>query len=216
MLLVPAGDRLAAQAVSAAGLQAIDEGRQDVVLDPHAIGRGVAGLRGRGTGPIQIALPHQQGVEAQVAGDVAHEGLDQEHALRPTKAPKGRIGLGVRLAAQGIDAHMLEEVGIVQVEQGPVIDRTRQVGREAALAGQHCLQTQDAALRIEAHLVAGQEIVALAGDHEVVITIQTHLDRAPGQLRRQRCPYRRMPGLRLLASETAPHASRLDRHVVVG
>jgi hypothetical protein len=75
-----------------------------------------------------------------VAGDVAHDGLDQDHALRPAKAAKRGVALGVELAAVGGNLHILQVVGVVAVEDGTVGHRAGQVGAEAAVGGHHQLE----------------------------------------------------------------------------
>ena len=70
------------------------EARQDVVFHRHAIGCGVARCVA-----IQVAQTHIQWVELQLSGDVAHHGFNQQHALRPAKATKRGMALGVEFDA---------------------------------------------------------------------------------------------------------------------
>jgi uncharacterized membrane protein YsdA (DUF1294 family) len=58
------------------------------------------------------------------------------------------------------------------------------------------------------------EVVALAGDHHVVVAVRTQLDRAqqlPCSQRRAACEQTR---LRFLAAEATAHAAAFDQHVV--
>ena len=58
--------------------------------------------------------------------------LDPDHALRPAKPAKRRIGHGIGLAAVGDDSHMVQIVRIVGMEHRPVGDRRGQIRRIAA------------------------------------------------------------------------------------
>ena len=67
---------------------------QDVVFDLHAVGRGVARCLA-----IQVAQAHIQGIELQAAGEVAHHGFNQHHALRSAETAKRGVALRVEFAA---------------------------------------------------------------------------------------------------------------------
>ena len=88
----------------------------------------------------------------------------------------------------------------------------RVVGDAAAVGGEHQVERQDAAVAVEADLVADQERMALAGGAHVVVARQPQLHRPP-----------RLPGehggdagddggLALLAAERAAHAAHLGGH----
>ncbi len=57
--------------------------------------------------------------------------------------------------------------------------------------------------------------MALAGDHEVVVAVQPHLDRAFERVRRDGRPDREVAGLCLLAAEAAAHAPAFHLDAVV-
>ena len=69
---------------------------------------------------------------------------------------------------------------------------------------------------VEADLVVGDEVVALAGDHHVVVAVGADLGRPAGLLGDQRGDAGEQVALGLLAAEAAAHAPALDRHGVVG
>ena len=95
-----------------------------------------------------------------------------------------------------------------------VIDRTGEIGRVAAARGQHEKERGDAARSVEADLVVGDEIVALARHQHVEIAIGAQLDRTPGPRRQHRRGAGEERRLALLAAEAAPHAPALHDHVV--
>ncbi|MNP28061.1 hypothetical protein D3C76_1210090 [compost metagenome] len=57
--------------------------------------------------------------------------------------------------------------------------------------------------------------MSLAGDHHVVVTVQTHLDRAFQPRGGQGCHARKKTGLRLLAAECPAHAANLHLDLMV-
>ena len=71
----------------------------------------------------------------------------------------------------------------------------------------------DPALAVEADIIVGGEIVALAGHEHVVVAVGADLGRAPGLRGDQRAGGGISSGLGLLAAEPAAHPADLDRHV---
>ena len=113
---------------------------------------------------------------------------------------------------------MLQKVRVVGVEDGAVGHRAAEVGAEAAVHQLRDLQTQNPAAGIKADVVVVAERVALAGHHEVVVTVQAQLDRPPQFARGQRRPHGEVPGLRLFAAKApahaaADHAHRMQRNI---
>ncbi len=98
------------------------------------------------------------------------------------------------------------------MEHGAVVDRARQIGRIAAARREADIVSADHAALVEADLVVGAEVVALAGHHHVVVAVEPHLARPAGHARGERGDRGPLRGLRLLAAEAAAHAPHLDRH----
>src|SRR5690606_8507219 len=113
--------------IVAGGFKLIDQFVYDVVFDRHAIGSQIAVLAA-----IEVDLAHIQRVLAQLHGDIVHDILDGQYALRPAKAAKSRVGLRVGPHTQGADIEGIQEISIVGMKDLPVSHRTRQVGRVAA------------------------------------------------------------------------------------
>ena len=208
---VPLGDLLGAFAVAAGERQLRHERFEDVVLHRHLV---VGDIAFRDA--VQVGQPYIERVDAEVACDVAHDAFDDDHPLRAAEAAEGRVALGVGLAAVGVDGDVFEEVGVVGVEDGSVGHRARQVGAEAAVDQHVQLQSAQAAGVVKADAVGVGKRVALAGDHEVVVAVQAQLDRPAELVRSDGGPDRQVPGLRLLAAETAAHAPAFHRDRVVG
>ncbi len=207
---VPRRDGFAPLPILAVALQLRDQRLQDVVLDLHLVVGDVAVFHA-----VEVAQAHVQRIQAEPARDVAQDGLDHDHALRPAEAPEGGVALRVGLATVGRDLDVAQEIRVVGVEDRPVGHRPGQVGRETAV-GQHGeLERGDQAGIVEAHAVVIGERVALAGDHEVVVAVQPQLDRVLALARGQGRPYGQVAGLGFLAAEAAAHAPALHRDGVV-
>src|SRR3546814_8738990 len=63
------------------------------------------------------------------------------------------------------------------MEDGAIDHGAGQVSRPAAAPGQQQIVTQNAAVMIEADIVAHQEIMALTGDDHVLVAVEPQLDR---------------------------------------
>ena len=113
---------------------------------------------------------------------------------------------------------MLQKIRVVGVEDRAVGHRAAEVGAEAAVHQLRHLQAQNPAAVVKADVVVVTEGMALAGHHEVVITVQPQLHRPPQFARGQRRPHRQVPGLRLFAAKApahaaADHAHRMQRNI---
>jgi hypothetical protein len=148
-----------------------------------------------------------------VAGDVVEHHFDGEHALGPAEAAEGGVGHRVGAAAQAADGHRVEVVGVVGVEHRAVVDRARQVGREAAAGGARRRPVMRPS-GVEAHVVVDAEVVALAGGAHVVVAVEAQLDRPPAGPGEQRGDAGPLGGLRLLAAEAAAHPAAFAAHLV--
>ena len=206
---VPGGDLGAARPVIAVLRQLRDQRLQDVVFHRHAVVRGIAF-----GASVEVTQAHIQRVQAQGSRDVAQNHFRDHHALRPAEAAKRGVALLMGFAAVGVDRHMLQEIRVVSVEDGAVRHRAAEVGAEAAVHQLRDLQAQNPPAGVKAHVVVVAERVALAGDHEVIVAVQPQFHRPPHFARRQRGPYRQMPGLRLFAAEAPAHAAADDAHRV--
>ena len=182
---------------------------QNVVLDLHVVVRDIAL-----TDAVEIALAHFERIAAERTRDFIHHRLYRHHPLRSAKAAERSHRLGIRLAAIGPDAHVLEEVRIVRVRDCAIVDRTGQVCGIAAARREHQVNAEDPAGAVEADLVLDEKVVALAGDHEVVVAVGTQLDRPAEPVCRNRRGTGEDRGLRLLAAKAAAHAPALHGHVL--
>ena len=146
-------------------------------------------------------------------GDRVHHPLDRHHPLRPAEAAEGGVGDGVGLEPVRDDLDRGEVIAIVGVEHRPVVDREAEVGGGAAARGEVDADALDPALAVEADIVIGGEIVALAGHHHVVVAVGADLGRAAGLGGDQRAGGGISGGLGLLAAERAAHPADLDGDV---
>ena len=208
---VPQGDGVTPLSIARGACDFQKQGLQDVVFHLHLVMRGVAAH----LVAVQIAQAHIERVQAQMARDVAHDGLDYDHALGPAKAPERGMALGVELAAVRRNLHVFEKIGVVAMKKRAVRHRTRQVGAEAAVRGHHELEAAKPTGRVKAGRVLVGKRVAFARDHEVVVAVEPQLDRALELVRRNCGPHRQMAGLRLLAAKAAAHAPAFHPHRVL-
>ena len=100
------------------------------------------------------------------------------------------------------------------MEQRPIRDRTAEIGRPAGPRPELAVNAGDLAVLVKADVVIDDEIVALAGDREIVVAVGTELDRPPELFGGQRRNYGEEIPLGLLAAEPATHAPDRNRHRV--
>jgi len=96
------------------------------------------------------------------------------------------------------------------MQHRPVRHGQRQILRPAAAGVLRKIDRQDPARRVMAHGIVDAEIMPLAGDDHVVITVIAHLGRPPGQSGGNGTGAGQRVALAFLAAETAAHAPRLD------
>ena len=198
-------DRGAPRAIVARGLELVDHRRQRrAILDRLAVGRDVA------AGAEEIGLAHVERIEAALARDRVHHALDRQHALRAAEAAEGGVGDGVGLQPARGDVDVGQPVAIAGVEHRAVDDAGRQVGRAAAARVEDDVVDADAAVVVVADRPVGAEIVALAGEDEIVVAIEPQLARRVRSRARRarRAPPRRRPGSPCRRSRRPSAASR--------
>ena len=81
---------------------------------------------------VEVRDAHVERIAAERERDLVDHVLDREHALRPAEAAERGVGHRVRLAAEAVQRDVGQPVGVVGVEHRAVVDRSRQVGGEAA------------------------------------------------------------------------------------
>jgi hypothetical protein len=137
-------------------------------------------------------------------------------ANMPWGPPKPRKAVldTVWVSPQAQDGHRVQVVGVVGVEDGPVVHRARQVGREAAAGGQQQAQAEDLPAIVKPRLVLDVEVVALAGDAHVVVPVEAQLDGLAAAHGQHRGDAGDLGGLALLAAEAAAHAPAFGDHLM--
>ncbi len=176
-----------------------------VVLDRLIVGRAFAARA------QQVGFAHVERIEAALARDRVHHPLDGDHALRAAEAAKGGVGDGVGLEAARDDRDVGQPVAVAGVEHRAVADSGRQVRGAAAARVERHVVTGDDALIVVSHPPIRAEIVALAGQHEIVVAIEPDLARMACHPRGERSDRGPGAGLALLAAEAAAHPARFDR-----
>ena len=187
-------------------VELIDHPLDDVVLDPHAIGRDVVA-----SDPIEVSPPHGMDGKTEPACDLLYDGFDRKHGLRPAIASEGSVRHGVGLACKPANTDVGQKVAVVDVAQRAREHGRRVVSHVTAVGRQREVEGENMSLRVETDVIADEERVALAGGAHVVIAWQPQLHRLPRLPSKQR----RDPGndrrLALFAAERAAHPPHLDR-----
>src|SRR5271166_2493862 len=208
---IQGGDAGAPRTVFARGFQLLDEfGLGLVVLDRLAVRGALA------TSAQQIGLAHVERVESALPRDRVHHAVDRQHPLRAAKTAEGGVGNRVGLPTARGDRHIRQLVAVAGMEHRPIDDAGGKVRRAAASGVERNVVSGDDALVVVADPPVGPEIVAFAGQHEIVVSVQAHLARTAGFAGGQRGDSGLSAGLALLAAEAAAHPSRLDRDESVG
>jgi hypothetical protein len=140
---------------------------------------------------------------------------DHQHPLGAAKAPKGRIRHPVGFGHVALQVHMGNVVGVVYMEHGPQQHRGRQIHTPARIAVEIELQSQEFAAVVEAHFVASQKAVALAGNHHVLMAAEADPGGLSGFERGQGRDRSHRVRLGLLPAKAAPHAQAGHHHPVV-
>ena len=202
-------DRRAAGLVVGRGLELVDDAADDVVGDGLVVGRDVAvGVA------VEVGAADLERVLAEGVGDLLHDPLGGDQALRAAEAAEGGVGNRVGLHRLGDEPYRRVVIGVVGVEERAVGDRAGEVGGEAAARGEGAVDREDAAVVVEADLVVVEEVVALAGRDHVVVAVGAELHRPVPLLGGDRGDRGEEVRLGLLAAEAAAHAPDDDRHRV--
>ncbi len=173
-------------------------------------------LRGRrkreGLAPLDlchvvIRPPHRDRVETQIMRDVVHHPFDPQHPLRTAKAAKGGGALGVGPEPVAFDADMGQVIGIVCVQHGAIGHQDRKILRPAASRILLEFDTCDHAAVVTTNPIGDPEIMPLAGDHEIIIPVISHLGRLACGGRNHGAGDGQCVALAFLAPETAAHAA---------
>src|SRR5262249_50782008 len=118
-----------------------------------------------------VATTDVERIASEEPRDLVDDLLDADHALRAAEAAERRVRLRVRLAAIARDPDIAEVVAVVAVEHRAVVDRSRQIGRVPAAAGERELDAENPAVTVETDFVVRDEVVTLARDQHVVVAV---------------------------------------------
>ena len=163
---------------------------------------------------VVIGPSHLERIAAQRMGHMIEHPLDPQHALRPAEATIGGGALHIGLEPVAFDPQRRDVIGVVRVQHGAVGHRDRQILRPAAAGILQEIHRQQLALVIEPGAVINAEIMALAGDHHVVVAVIAHLGRPARRGGHHRAGDGQRVALALLAAKTAAHAPGFDPHGV--
>ena len=143
-------------------------------------------------------------------GDMVDHPLDPEHPLGAAEAAEGGGRLGVGPQPVALDPHVLQMIGVVGMQHRPVADRQAQVLAPAAAGEVAERDPEDAARPVHPGAVADAEVVALAGDHHVVVAVVAHPDGAAEGAGDDGAGDGERVALAFLAAEAAAHPPHLD------
>ena len=107
---------------------------------------------------------------------------------------------------------MRQPIAIAGVKHRAVYHTGREIGRAAAARVEHDVVAGQDAPVVIADAPVGAEIVAFAGQHEIVVAVEAHFAGSSSGARGERRHGGPGAGLALLAAEAAAHAPRLHGH----
>ena len=67
---------------------------------------------------IEIPLPHNKRIKPQMMRNRIDNTFDANHALRPSKPPKGCVGLGIGAAPMRNNPHITDMIGVIGMTHG--------------------------------------------------------------------------------------------------
>ena len=149
------------------------------------------------------------GSRPRIARDCVHHALNGDHALGAAEAAKGGVGYGVGLQPAGQNRNVREPVAVAGVKHRAVTDAGRKVRGTAAARVERHFVTGDHAVVVVSHSPIGAEIMALAGQREVVVAIEADFAGVARRARGERRDRRPGASLAFLAAEAAAHPPRL-------
>ena len=159
---------------------------------------------------VEVEFAHAQWVATASSSDGFYHPFASQRALWTAKATESCIRDCVGSQAGRGDVHGFEEVGIVKMEHGPIVDRIRQVPRAATAGGKVDVDTQDAAVVVESDLPVRPKIVAFTRQDHVVVAVKAafHWPSSLHGTERSQCGP--LGCLGLFATEGTTHASNFD------
>ena len=173
----------------------------DVVFDLHAIRGCVAP-----GDTVEIFLADIKCVQSQLARNAVENVFDGDCTLRAAKSAKGRVRLCVGARGKSLDINVAQVVGIVDMTHRTRHDRAGQIGRISGTGHQFDLQRLQQSLMVKSSFVIEREIMALAGDHHVVVAVKAKLHGAAQPLCGDRGDTGKLRRLRFFAAESAAHS----------
>ena len=197
----------AALAIVAGFQDIVGQFRQNVIFDHHMVWRRIAIL-----GVVIVGNTNIHRITPDGHGDLINDAFNRDHALRPAKTTKRRVGHKIGFAAVRPDFDIAKVIGVVGMEHRPISNRRRQISRKTAIGGILDIQPANPPVIIKADIIIDNEIMAFAGHDHVVIAIKTELGRTSGFGRNNGGQCRPLHGLCFLAAKPAAHAAHFDRN----
>src|SRR5438270_879964 len=121
---------------------------------------------------IKVFLPDDFWSQPDFPRDAVEYFLDDQHALRAAKPAESCIRCQIRFRDVAPERDMRNVVGVVEMENGAICDRAREIERPAGIGKQIDFRAQDETFVIEADAELRQKGMALTGDHHVLIAVQ--------------------------------------------
>ena len=167
---------------------------------------------GRPHSRVKVALHDGEGVKTQVMRQMVNHPLDPHNPLRPAKATIGGGRLGIGFQTVAFDTDIGDPIAIVGMQHGAVSHGKREVLAIAAAHKMDEIDCDQPTLRIGPRFVADFQIVALARDHHVIVTVIAHFARLARGMGCNRAGHGQSVALAFLTAKTAPHPPHLYPH----
>ena len=163
---------------------------------------------------VEVACADLFRGEVECESDAGHDVFDNDHALRTAKAPEGGVGGGVRFADPAFEVDVRKVVGVVEMEEGAVVDREGKVKGPAPIGKEMDLHRINASVVLIAHLKACMEGVSFSRGGNVVIAVELQGDGLLELVRGEGADAGPRVRLRFLPAKAASHAGTFDRDAV--
>lgn len=121
-------------------------------------------------------------VHLELRGDSVHNHLRHHHTLWATKSSKGRVAGQIRLTHIASRADDREVVHVIDVEEGSIHHRTREVKRPASVVVQLNVERGELALAGKTHSIVADEGMSASAELEIYVSIQSQTDGSIGML----------------------------------
>ena len=210
MLRVPSSNLLPTLRELAGFFQFAPNGLDAIVANFLAVMGGV----GFACAAIEIPFAHKLGRQSKLPRDAVENLFNRQHPLRPAKTAEGGIGRQISFGDLPAKLDRWDIVRIVEMEQGTIRHRLRQIHGPAAIGIKMDSRRKKQTATIKTNFEPRQKWMSMPGNDHVLIAIEADPHRFSGMSRSQRGQRGGQSRLGFFAPETTAHTRALDDDLV--